>query len=684
MSNNKEHQDLCESIWKTKYCVCLLGTLLLRAENVDNDAIARYLCSINDDVNNVLKQLKSVVDGDIIQSAAIKAKVSVEKLKTNSPSATDSLSKPPIREIDLVLKTSSTSAEADSNDEKRLQTAHKTIGGAKQQTLEATLPASASINKLQAGMQQTAATSTTQSTANPCTADSVLDLSLTSVDADSNERRLQTAVTSSELSQKNLNDNTNGGVKQQTVEATLPSFASTNNLQTEEIQQIAATSTTQSTDFNFEQFVVDCFTKNTSVYMSFDPDDTDGTLVLKGFDSITTTAIAVARSFESDRDLKELANVIRSVFKLNGIRMDVVRLQNAIKKDQIDAEYPLANVDESLGHFLNKLDKKSSPSSYESMDEIQSAIAAYFSDEMGKERPTKEMRQNCMTIRQPMKNCFQVLAYLAFAERLTRIVTIEELKQKLSNPNYTEFETLLDQLLPHKGTTEYDKAREDLEKLTVCEFIQTHVKSWLCEPNSKKNAIRAIELTIGQLSSTKWKHKHTVAESVPVTIDLSCLTEEEIKRYESVDPSTKLFFCNNRKRPPTAARIYQTCLVSELFSSLVVSNDSRLLLRVGLLLLPPSHFTEKPKDLGELSLWEFCKDTVLRNNPYKLQVRKNVEYILGKARKGLTEKIAKDCIFFRNTSSCKKIIEEHINLAMTDCIDLDGELSSEEDSSVTE
>eukprot|EP00956_Cyclotella_meneghiniana_P027296 scaffold60917_cov46-Cyclotella_meneghiniana.AAC.3 len=365
---NKEHQDLCESIWRAKICSDQLQRYFLRAENVDNEAVVRYLCAINNGVDTALQQLKSVVGEEIFSSVGNKALVSVRKLTTNSRSATGSLSKP-----------------------------RKTIGGAKQQTLEATLLASASINKLQAGMQQTAATSTTLSTANPCTADSVLDPSSTSVDADSNERRLQiaglqTAVTSSELSQMSLNHNTNGGAKQQTVEATLPAFASTNNLQAEEIQQIAATSTTQSTDFNFEQFVMDCFTKNTNVYMSFDPDDTDGTLVLKGFDSITTTAIAVARSFESERDLKELANVIRSVFKLNGIRMDVVRLQNAIKKDQIDEEYPLVNVDESLGHFLNKLEKKSSPSSYESMDEIQSAIAAYLSDEMGKGRPTKEMR----------------------------------------------------------------------------------------------------------------------------------------------------------------------------------------------------------------------------------------------------------------------------------------------------
>eukprot|EP00956_Cyclotella_meneghiniana_P027295 scaffold60917_cov46-Cyclotella_meneghiniana.AAC.2 len=291
-----------------------------------------------------------------------------------------------------------------------------------------------------------------------------------------------------------------------------------------------------------------------------------------------------------------------------------------------------------------------------------------------------------MTLSLVTKNSFQVLAYLLFAERWTRMVTIEELKQKSpSTDDHTDFETLLDLLLPPKGTTEYNKALKALEKLTVCEFIQTHVKAWLSEPNSKKNAIRAIELLIGQLTSTKkWEDKHAIAESVPVTVDLSSLTEEEIKGFEGKDPSKKLYFCNNGKRLLTAARIFQTYLVSELFSSLVVAKDHRLLLRVGLLLLPPSYFKDKPKDLGKLSLWEFCKDTVLRNNPYKLQVRKNVEYILGKARKGLTEKIAKDCIFFRNTSSCKKLIEEHINLAMTDCIDLDGELSSEEDSSVTE
>ena len=425
-------------------------------------------------------------------------------------------------------------------------------------------------------------------------------------------------------------------------------------------------------------YLQECISQNSNSFHDFDPEKVDEELTLLRFNSFTGTLHSLVKSFSLDGDLKDIEHITCVMFKINETRMDVIQRRNIDKTREIERDYPSANFDQPLGDILRCLDKtKNSPCDDDK--EIENAILRHHACTDGdlKNPNIQTLRESYTKLGQETKNVFTILSYLLCGVRVAKLTYVKEMKPNLSQAKSKQLKKLLE-LIPKDER----KAAEDL---TINEFLQRHVKTWLRGPN-QNDALDAIVLFTESLNDPKLKHKHVIAESIPGNTELSSFTSEEIEDFgeggaNSID---SLHIFNHKDRKSICAKVLQTCLMMELFAESTSDPKDKVFLCVGLFLVPSTFFrkvSDRQKDMYG-PLFKLIPDSIKGMDGPK--VNNTVQYISQKAKRGL-EAFSHDHLFLRPSHDVKNLIGQYIDLVKsytTGFFIADSDQSSADDDSL--
>lgn len=398
-------------------------------------------------------------------------------------------------------------------------------------------------------------------------------------------------------------------------------------------------------EINLDVHLTNTSTRNRDCLATYEPDKMKNSMALLPYDAHTCLATIFVQFFglESEMDVKALEDVTILFFKILQSKMGVIRLAKLNEKSQavssIDEMYASADFSLPLSQVMETLVGEQSNNDDNALVDIDAAIEDFFG------RCNKTLRREHTRFSLPILTFLRVTTYLIFGLRLSSRVTLAETEKRLRTTNDSyKFNDLLG-LIP--GDDEDEK-----RKLNILDAARVLIRVG----QNDTEVFEFVEFICQQLTHIKWKPEYAEAESVPADVPFQDCDEKAMRDF--VDANKGLYIFGRKDRRVLAMEILKTFLLSEISAKiLLVEPESRMLLRMGLLLMPLKSFTSK----APLPLNELFKNAALRTNRY-IHKKDRIDQLLNETTKAAIKgfkAFGNDLIFVQTDSEAKDFLEQY-------------------------